>query len=351
MNSKLHWALFLDASQAFDRISHSRLIKVMRDCNISKVEITRIMTMMRSNIYRVRWNGLSGDAFQQRNGIKQGGLISPILFSACYNSIIETCQQHGPSVSLKGGEHISILAYADDIVLLSYSLHGVLSLFREVACWAEFDIAFNKDKSILVTRGTLARKLGPTINTRVRQTLKAENLEFAFSVDSNFKYLGVNMNAELEAQTRARAIYAATHRVCNNAEFKCSRCTVDVKRQFFKAFIIGTLYCISCSSKLNQKIVTAYRYSMLKFYGSDPTINILNINGKTTRSSTLSTRAKIPSVGEVYRARCHGLYTRMAESDNSLVKSYREYALYSSIDFFEAARLNRCKKRAQAEKP
>ena len=121
---RLFWVLFLDASAAFDKISHSQIQCALHKANFKTSEVNRIMCMLQNNIYHVTWLQLIGNPFTQKNGLKQGGGLSGQIFALCYEDIISICQNKGPSVGLLHHAKISKLVYADDIVLVSFSIHG-----------------------------------------------------------------------------------------------------------------------------------------------------------------------------------------------------------------------------------
>ena len=62
-----------------------------------------------------------------------------------------------------------------------------------------------------------------------------------------------------------------------------------------------------------------------------PNVNIKNIIGITTRSSTISVNAGVPSIGEVHRKQCYSLYQPMKTVDNHSLNEYADYAIYDSI--------------------
>ena len=62
------------------------------------------------------------DYFKVLNGVKQGGVISPLLFS-CYIDNLFTLLQHSGLGYDVGCLYTGAFGYADDIALLAPSLH------------------------------------------------------------------------------------------------------------------------------------------------------------------------------------------------------------------------------------
>ena len=65
-------------------------------------------------------NGVSTDWFNVTSGVRQGDTLSPILFSLFINELAIGIKNLNLGIDI-GGKQISILLYADDIVLMSDS--------------------------------------------------------------------------------------------------------------------------------------------------------------------------------------------------------------------------------------
>ena len=84
------------------------------------------------------------------NGVKQGGVLSPILFSVYTDGLLERLQQTGVGCHM-GCRFTGAPAYADDISLLApckSALSILISVCEDYA--AEYDIIFNGSKSKLL---------------------------------------------------------------------------------------------------------------------------------------------------------------------------------------------------------
>ena len=74
---------FLDASKAFDRVTHSILFRKLVDRGV-RGYIIRILIYWYSNqCMYVRWAGVLSHGFHVSNGVRQGGILSPYLFNVC----------------------------------------------------------------------------------------------------------------------------------------------------------------------------------------------------------------------------------------------------------------------------
>ena len=92
--------------------------------------------------------------FTVRNGVKQGGVLSPLLFAISTDSILKRLEEAGVGCH-RGGEHFTgVLAYADDITLLSPSMSVLRTLSKVGEEYAtEFDVTFMAKKAVVVFQG------------------------------------------------------------------------------------------------------------------------------------------------------------------------------------------------------
>ena len=83
--------------------------------------------MYLSNAICVHWNGVRSCLFQVVDGVKQGGVISPVMFCVYEDDLL--CMLAKSNVGCYIGTHfLSALAYADDIVILAPTMRTMLRL-------------------------------------------------------------------------------------------------------------------------------------------------------------------------------------------------------------------------------
>jgi len=118
---------FLDASKAFDKVLHNGKFKKLLDRGIP-VSFVQLLRYYYSNLQcRVQWNNVLGDIFPVLCGVRQGGVLSPVLFALYIDGVILELKLSGHGVHI-GSLFIGCVLYADDIVLLSASCNGLNSL-------------------------------------------------------------------------------------------------------------------------------------------------------------------------------------------------------------------------------
>ena len=98
----------------------------------------------------VKFNGVTTDWFDVSMGLKQGCILSPQFFNLFINDLTSRINDLKCGVKF-GDEQISILLYADDIVLLSSNeedLQCMLDLLYEYCRSWKMLLNFNKSKII-----------------------------------------------------------------------------------------------------------------------------------------------------------------------------------------------------------
>ena len=77
------------------------------------------------------------------NGVKQGGVLSPVLFAVYTDGLLLRFQESRIGCHM-GGHYAGALAYADDIILISPSMTGLWKMSSICEQYAsEYDILFN----------------------------------------------------------------------------------------------------------------------------------------------------------------------------------------------------------------
>jgi len=66
--------MMLDASKAFDGVNYCKLFR------LSACIIRVLINMCTGHLIRISWAGVISDYFYALNDVKQGGVITPILF-------------------------------------------------------------------------------------------------------------------------------------------------------------------------------------------------------------------------------------------------------------------------------
>lgn len=237
----------LDASSAFDHISHERIIEQLRKRKIPKNLIRLILSLTYNTHFTVRWFGVETKIpFFPFRGVKQGGCLSAFLFAICYDDLILDTKNVAAGVFI-WDTFLQILIYADDIFLAASSLVGLEKLYDLTIKFTKryCDIKMNPSKSVILRMGTSKR----------------EPMSFAgIPTADNHKYLGAyigNTNKFLETCRAKKAIYTRTNMLIkqNTAAIGCND---KIKKMYLNAY--GGVYGIEFFDEIESPISRAHRY-------------------------------------------------------------------------------------------
>ena len=77
----------------------------------------------------VRWSNILSKTFPVKNGVKQGAVLSPILYCINIDSLFDLLRKRKTGCWVKGS-FVGIIGYADDLLLLSPSLDGLQEMVK-----------------------------------------------------------------------------------------------------------------------------------------------------------------------------------------------------------------------------
>ena len=144
------YCCLLDATKAFDRVKFDKLFEIMIARNIPSCAIRLVFDMYNRQKVRTVWNGQYSSSFSTSNGVRQGGVLSPILFTLYIDVLLERLESSGVGCHI-GHEYLGSLCSADDLALLAptvFSLRRMLKICEEFS--VEYDIIFNAKNTVCI---------------------------------------------------------------------------------------------------------------------------------------------------------------------------------------------------------
>ena len=183
-NGSKVYCSFLDASKAFDRLVHKGLFIKLMNRKVSLCFIDILITWHDGLWCRVKWDGHMSDWFPIHAGVRQGGVLSPDLYSLYVDDLILILKSSGA-----GCHYIRTFAaalfYADDMAVLSPSLKGLQKLLDLCSSYCEeWDIRLNASKTKNLFFGS---KNAPSHHVQLN------NVDIPW--ESKWKYLGINLKS------------------------------------------------------------------------------------------------------------------------------------------------------------
>ena len=147
------YVCMLDASKAFDRIKYDKLFDVLLQRNFPPVFINMLMNSYIGQNIRAKWGQSASSQFHGVNGIRQGGVISPILFIVYMDELISRLEKCQAGCWI-GHRYFGCLVFADDMNLLCPSGTGLQRMLNICAEFGvEYSINFNETKTKCIKFG------------------------------------------------------------------------------------------------------------------------------------------------------------------------------------------------------
>ena len=150
-NGNIVYGALMDCTKAFDTVQHSKLFKKMLDANVPPVVIRLLLNIYTMQSADVRWKGQFSREFKISNGVRQGAVLSPILFCFYMNDLFDLLRRSRSGCQI-GDLYAGVFGYADDLLLISPSRSGLQDMLSIAEKYASehrigFSTHINPDKS------------------------------------------------------------------------------------------------------------------------------------------------------------------------------------------------------------
>ena len=116
-------------SKAFNLVDHNLLFRRLLDRSLPLPIVHLLMAWYREQNMRVRWNQTLSDSFSVTNGVRQGGVLSPILFTVYIDELLIQLKHLGVGCHWKH-HFVGAVCYADDLALLAPSQAALRLMLR-----------------------------------------------------------------------------------------------------------------------------------------------------------------------------------------------------------------------------
>ena len=235
---------FLDASKAFDRVNHSLLFKALWKRKLPLPVMRLLLTWYSEQSLSIRWGPIHSTSFGVANGVRQGGVLSPILFTVYLDELIKRIKATGVGCHFNC-HAVGCLSYADDLVLLAPSPSALRIMLRVCELFAsEFGLVFNASKTQLICFR----------RAKVKCDIPSHAFEFvgqSLTCSDKVIHLGHLLHYNLEDTLDIERVIAETCRKANYLLCTFPRCSPIVKNTLI------TTHCLSLYGgvlwKLNNK--------------------------------------------------------------------------------------------------
>ena len=184
----------------------------------------------------MRWNGALSSQFKVFLGVRQGGILSPVLFNVYVDDIIYLLQNSGYGCYVNK-LFFGCIMYADDLLLISPSVKGLQYMLN--ICYdfgSSANIVFNSSKSFSIAVGH--KKVTSTLQNL---QLGADDICWV----NRIKYLGIYLLSKSLLEVDVVPIKRSYYSALNSVICRCKYASEPVKIQLVKSYCLPLLqYCL-----------------------------------------------------------------------------------------------------------
>ena len=135
----------MDMSKAFDLVRHGLLFRKLLEAGIPPIILRLLLFIYVNQFANVKWNNSVSEIFSLSNGVRQGGVISAILYCFYGNILFSSLRKSGYGCWINS-VYTGIYGYSDDNFLLApshYALQKMLETCERFA--ASHGLLFSTD--------------------------------------------------------------------------------------------------------------------------------------------------------------------------------------------------------------
>ena len=141
---------FIDFSKAYDHINRSLLWQKLERLGLHG-NILNAMKSLYSDVrccVKLGMGSLCTEWFKVNSGLRQGCLISPLMFNIYINDLAMVIKDKCKGVKLENGNELCLLMYADDIVFLAETEDDLQLMLNVLSEWCKsWEVTVNLKKS------------------------------------------------------------------------------------------------------------------------------------------------------------------------------------------------------------
>ena len=116
--------VFIDLAKAFDSVSHRHIRAALVQRMVDPAFVELVGNAYKGGSTRVRTGSGYTRNIALKIGVKQGDPLSPLLFNLAIDPLLYTLEETSVGFG-SGGSKVTVLAYADDLVMFSDSWEGM----------------------------------------------------------------------------------------------------------------------------------------------------------------------------------------------------------------------------------
>jgi len=228
------YAFFIDFSAAFDTVDRNLLFYKLSTLGMSTKMMDAVKALLTGTRSSVWYHEGVTNEFNIDIGVKQGAILSPLLFALFLNDLEDALDGGGIMI---GNCKIKMLGFADDVVVLSSNpliLQKMINSIEKYVGQCNMRLNLNKSKVMIFRKGgKLARNERWTFNGQPVQVV------------NEYKYLGLTISSKITLRKHMECKSMTAKKSINalwSPIFENNKILPEAKIKLFKS-CIRTLIC------------------------------------------------------------------------------------------------------------
>lgn len=203
LNKLPTFTAFIDFKKAYDTVNRKLLFNKLGNLGISSHFLNVLKSLYAQVECCVKLNGHMTDWFSVTSGLKQGCVLSPILFNIFINDLVDELKTLNVGIKIDE-DLICVLLYADDVVLMAENESDLQVLLDVLSSWCSNNfLSINFEKSNIVHFRNMS-------TPRTTNTFKIGNN--IVQIASHYQYLGLLLTEFLDYNEMAKAVSKSANR-------------------------------------------------------------------------------------------------------------------------------------------
>ena len=206
------YCAFIDFKKAYDTITRDTLWNRLSDIGVCGKMLTAVKSLYASVMSCVRVNSFKTDWFNVNCGLRQGCILSPLLFNLFIYDLTIYLKSLDIGIII-GDEKICLMLYADDIVILANNADELQLLLNALNDWCNInDMTVNASKSNII-------HFRPNSCQRTNVTFMCGDK--ILQIVDRYTYLGVLFHEHLDYNVTVKSVAQSASRALGLLIAKC----------------------------------------------------------------------------------------------------------------------------------
>ena len=229
---------FIDFSKAYDKVDREKLWSCLQSAGVEGRFLRFLQALYEGSVCKVKVDGQISDDFKVNAGLRQGCVLSPLLFSLYINGVVKKLKEEKCGVVCStSDEVVPGLLFADDTCLLASDESGLRKSLDVLIEWCkEWGVQINVAKSgVMHVRNKKVKRCNVTYDIDGK----------TIPMVTSYKYLGCVIDEHLDLkdmiEDRAEAGRRALGACFSRCREEIGDMTVGIARKLMGSLVESTL--------------------------------------------------------------------------------------------------------------